>query len=48
MRQRPITGRNQSPDNGYALSVLNDDPVLPEGFDPAACKGLAMTTIGED
>ena len=30
---------------GYALSVSNDGPALPEGFDPAAGKGLGMTII---
>ncbi len=30
---------------GYALSVGNDGSVLPEGFDPAACKGLGMKII---
>ena len=30
---------------GYALSVSNDGPGLPEGFDPAACKGLGMRII---
>jgi len=30
---------------GYALSVSNDGPPLPEGFDPAASKGLGMKII---
>jgi two-component sensor histidine kinase len=30
---------------GYALSVSNDGPDLPEGFDPAARKGLGMRII---
>jgi two-component system, sensor histidine kinase PdtaS len=30
---------------GYALSVSNDGPVLPEGFDPAASKGLGLKII---
>jgi len=30
---------------GYALSVSNDGPALPEGFDPAASKGLGMKII---
>jgi two-component system, sensor histidine kinase PdtaS len=34
-----------NPGKGYALSVSNDGPVLPEGFDPAACKGLGMRII---
>lgn len=31
--------------HGYALSVSNDGPALPEGFDPAASKGLGMKII---
>jgi two-component sensor histidine kinase len=31
--------------NGYALSVSNDGPALPEGFDPGASKGLGMRII---
>ncbi len=34
-----------NPGKGYALSVSNDGPDLPEGFDPAACKGLGMRII---
>jgi hypothetical protein len=34
-----------NPEKGYALSVANDGPDLPEGFDPAACKGLGMRII---
>jgi two-component sensor histidine kinase len=34
-----------NPEKGYALSVSNDGPVLPEGFDPAACNGLGMRII---
>ena len=34
-----------NPGRGYALSVSNDGPGLPEGFDPAACKGLGMRLI---
>jgi two-component system, sensor histidine kinase PdtaS len=34
-----------NPGKGYALSVSNDGPALPEGFDPAACKGLGMSII---
>lgn len=30
---------------GYALSVSNGGPALPEGFDPASCKGLGMRII---
>jgi two-component sensor histidine kinase len=42
----PITIRlGPAADKGYALSVSNDGPALPEGFDPAASKGLGMTII---
>jgi two-component sensor histidine kinase len=34
-----------NPAQGYALSVVNDGPALPEGFDPAAGKGLGMRII---
>jgi two-component sensor histidine kinase len=34
-----------NPDKGYALSVSNDGPGLPEGFDPADRKGLGMRII---
>jgi two-component system, sensor histidine kinase PdtaS len=41
-----ITVRLESnPGKGYALSVSNDGPGLPEGFDPAARKGLGMKII---
>ena len=30
---------------GYALSVSNDGPVLPEGFNPAASRGLGMRIV---
>ncbi len=33
------------PEYGYALSVSNDGPALPEGFDPAASAGLGMRII---
>jgi two-component sensor histidine kinase len=33
------------PTYGYALSVSNDGLALPEGFDPAASKGLGMKII---
>ena len=33
------------PKHGYALSVANDGPALPEGFDPGASKGLGMKII---
>jgi two-component sensor histidine kinase len=32
-------------DASYALSVSNDGPTLPEGFDPGASKGLGMRII---
>lgn len=35
----------RNPGKGYALSVANDGPVLPEKFDPAAGKGLGMTIV---
>jgi two-component sensor histidine kinase len=34
-----------APMGGYALSVSNDGPVLPEGFDPAVSKGLGLKII---
>jgi len=34
-----------SPEKGYALSVANDGPGLPEGTDPATRKGLGMRII---
>ena len=34
-----------NPEKGYALSVSNDGPGLPEGFDPAASEGLGMRII---
>lgn len=30
---------------GYAMSVYNAGSALPEGFDPAACKGLGMGLV---
>jgi two-component sensor histidine kinase len=35
----------RNPGEGYALSVADDGPALPEGFDPAACQGLGMRII---
>ena len=35
----------RNPECGYALSVSNDGPALPEGFDPKAGKGLGMRII---
>jgi two-component system, sensor histidine kinase PdtaS len=34
-----------NPDKGYVLSVSNDGPGLPEGFDPATGHGLGMRII---
>jgi two-component system, sensor histidine kinase PdtaS len=34
-----------SPGKGYSLSVSNDGPVLPEGFEPDDRKGLGMRII---
>jgi two-component sensor histidine kinase len=34
-----------NPGQGYALSVSNDGPGLPDGFDPAACSGLGMRIV---
>jgi two-component sensor histidine kinase len=34
-----------NPEKGYALSVSNDGPGLPEGTDPATRKGLGMRII---
>ena len=36
---------DQSVDKHYSLSVSNDGPPLPDGFDPAACQGLGMRII---
>jgi two-component sensor histidine kinase len=33
------------PGKGYALSVSNDGPVLPDGFDPMAYNGMGMRII---
>jgi len=35
----------RNPKKGYLLSVSNDGPGLPEGFDPAGSKGLGMKII---
>ena len=34
-----------NPEKGYALSVSNDGPGLPVGFDPVGCKGLGMRIV---
>ena len=42
----PITVRLEpNPTKGYSLSVTNDGPILPEGFDPNASKGLGMKIV---
>jgi two-component sensor histidine kinase len=38
-------GLEPNPEKGYALSVANDGPGLPHGFDPADSKGLGMKII---
>jgi len=45
--RRPISVRlaRNSEGGGYALSVSDDGPGLPEGFDPAADTGLGMRII---
>ena len=35
----------RDPEKGYALSVCNDGPSLPDGFDPAAAKGMGTKII---
>jgi two-component system, sensor histidine kinase PdtaS len=35
-----------TPDIGHSVSVLDDGPGLPEGFDPADSKGLGMKIVG--
>jgi two-component sensor histidine kinase len=42
---RVIVGLDTDPEKGYALSVCNDGPALPDGFDPARCQGLGMKII---
>ena len=34
-----------NPEYGHALSVSNDGPALPDGFDPGTSKGLGMKII---
>ena len=36
---------DNDPAQGYALTVANDGPALPEGFDPATSKGLGMNIV---
>jgi len=40
-----IVGLDADPDRGYALSVCNEGPALPAGFDPNLSKGLGMKII---
>ena len=42
---RIVVRLEQGLENRYSLSVSNDGPPLPKGFDPAACKGLGMKII---
>ena len=42
---RITVGLEAIPGSGYALSVSNDGPGLPEEFDPATSKGLGMTIV---
>ena len=39
-----VSLKSQS-EKGYSLSVANNGPVLPDAFDPEACKGLGMKVI---
>jgi two-component sensor histidine kinase len=40
-----IAVRLAQTESGHALSVCSGGLALPEGFDPAACKGLGMTVV---
>ena len=42
---RITVGLEAIPGSGYALSVSNEGPVLPEGFLPATSKGLGMPIV---
>jgi two-component sensor histidine kinase len=42
---RIAVGLETNLETGHALSVANDGPGLPEGFDPAAGKGLGMRIV---
>jgi two-component system, sensor histidine kinase PdtaS len=44
-KSRIIIALQPNPEHGYALSVSNDGPALPKGFDPGAGKGLGMKII---
>lgn len=41
-----VVSLDSDPVKGYALSVSNDGPLLPDGFDPAKYTGLGMKLIG--
>jgi two-component system, sensor histidine kinase PdtaS len=40
-----VLGLDADPDRGYALSVCNEGPALPAGFDPNLSKGLGMKIV---
>lgn len=42
---RVAVGLEARPGRGFALTVSNDGPSLPEGFDPAASTGLGMKIV---
>ena len=44
-KSRIFIGLRPDPEFGCALSVSNDGPALPEGFDPGASTGLGMRII---
>jgi two-component system, sensor histidine kinase PdtaS len=44
-KSRIVIALQPDPQHGYALSVSNDGPALPEGFDPGAGTGLGMKII---
>ena len=44
-KSRIVVALQPDPQHGYALSVANDGPALPEGFDPGASTGLGMKII---
>lgn len=44
-KRRILVRLEPKPDKGYAMSVSNDGPALPNDFDPAARKGLGMRIV---
>jgi len=44
-KHRIVVRLEADPKYGHSLSVSNDGPALPEGFDPSASKGLGMKII---